>query len=332
MEPEKPIASLSVDLDNQWSYMKTHGDCGWESFPSYLDIVVPRILTFLKERDLTITFFIVGQDAALRKNHEAINSIASAGHEIGNHSFHHNPWLHLYSEDQLDAELALTEVHLEWVTGQSPVGFRGPGYSLSETVLKVLARRGYQYDASTLPTFIGPLARAYYFMTARLSSEEKHKRGKLFGTVKDGLRPLHPYYWRLDDAGVGDGLLEIPVTAMPILKIPFHLSYILYLSLFSHTLAMMYFKTALMLCRATGTQPSLLLHPLDFLDCIDVPELSFFPAMKLPNERKMQLVSEALHQFSSNFTVSPLQQHAHVVLKEASYQMIEPSFHTSKVS
>ncbi len=40
----KPVASLSLDLDNQWSYMKTHGDAGWESFPSYLDIVVPRVL------------------------------------------------------------------------------------------------------------------------------------------------------------------------------------------------------------------------------------------------------------------------------------------------
>jgi hypothetical protein len=40
----KPPASLSLDLDNQWSYMKTHGDAGWESFPSYLDVVVPRVL------------------------------------------------------------------------------------------------------------------------------------------------------------------------------------------------------------------------------------------------------------------------------------------------
>jgi len=62
--------------------MKTHGDAGWDSFPSYLDVVVPRVLAFLKERNLKITFFIVGQDAALEKNREAIASIAAAGHEI----------------------------------------------------------------------------------------------------------------------------------------------------------------------------------------------------------------------------------------------------------
>ncbi len=152
----KPLASLSLDLDNLWSYMKTHCDPGWESFPSYLDVVIPRVLNFLKERDLAITFFIVGQDAALEKNHKAIRSIADAGHEIGNHSFSHEPWLHLYTEQQIEAELSQTEELIKQVTGQKPVGFRGPGYSLSLSVLQVLSRRGYQYDASTLPTFLGP--------------------------------------------------------------------------------------------------------------------------------------------------------------------------------
>ena len=104
MNNNKPLASLSLDLDNLWSYMKTHGDSGWESFPSYLDIVVPRVLDFLEKRGLKITFFVVGQDAALQKNHAAIRSIADAGHEIGNHSFNHEPWLHLYSEQQIESE------------------------------------------------------------------------------------------------------------------------------------------------------------------------------------------------------------------------------------
>src|SRR5688572_14986863 len=114
----KPIASLSLDLDNKWSYMKTHGDAGWESFPSYLERVVPRALQFLKERDLTITFFIVGQDAALDKNAEAIAQIGAENHEIGNHSFRHEPWLHLYSKQELTEEFEKTENALEKVTGQ----------------------------------------------------------------------------------------------------------------------------------------------------------------------------------------------------------------------
>ena len=64
----KPIGSISLDLDNKWSYMKTHGDSGWEQFPSFLDLVVPRILDFLQEHSQKITFFVVGQDAAQEKN------------------------------------------------------------------------------------------------------------------------------------------------------------------------------------------------------------------------------------------------------------------------
>ena len=85
--------------------MKTHGDTGWDSFPSYLDILVPRVLHCFKEWHLTITFFIVGQDAVFDKNREALAAIAAAGHEIGNHSFHHQPWLHLYTEQQIEDEL-----------------------------------------------------------------------------------------------------------------------------------------------------------------------------------------------------------------------------------
>src|SRR5262245_65486240 len=100
----KPIASLSLDLDNKWSYLKTHGDGGWESYPSYLDVVVPRFLSVLAELKLKVTVFVVGQDAALPKNHTALASIAAAGHEIGNHSFHHEPWLHRYSHKQIEEE------------------------------------------------------------------------------------------------------------------------------------------------------------------------------------------------------------------------------------
>jgi hypothetical protein len=315
METNRPIASLSLDLDNQWSYMKTHGDQGWQTFPSYLDVVVPRILSFLEERDLKITFFIVGQDTALAKNHAAISSLASAGHEIGNHSFYHDPWLHLYTEDQLDTELERAEEYIEGVTGKRPIGFRGPGYSLSSSTIQVLTRRGYLYDATTLPTFLGPLARAYYFIATDLSEEEKWRRKKLFGSFRNGFQPIRPYKWQ-EDVGLGsDGLIEIPVTTMPILKVPFHASYILYLSTYSYTFAVTYFYLALLLCRLTNTQPSLLLHPLAFLGPDDVGELTFFPAMKMPCEEKLRVVSEILRLYSDQYMILKMNQHARFVEK-----------------
>lgn len=304
---KKTTASLSLDLDNKWSYMKTHGDAGWEKFPTYLDVIVPRSLEFLKQRNLNITYFIVGQDAAHEENHEALKQIADAKHEIGNHSFNHEPWLHLYSKSELETEFERTEEAIANFTDQKLVGFRGPGYSLSPTVLEVLAERGYEYDCSTLPTYIAPLARAYYFFKSpEMSDDECEKRKKLFGKFSDGFQSLKPYKWQIGEKTV----TEIPVTTLPIFKTPIHASYVIYLSTFSKALARNYWKTAVEMCRVTGTQLSLLLHPLDFLSGEDAPELKFFPAMNLPVEQKLKFVGEILEVFTEKFEVVNMLEHA----------------------
>lgn len=331
MPMTKPIASLSLDLDNKWSYMKTHGDAGWDAFPSYLDVVVPRFLQFLEQRDLKITVFVVGQDAALDKNFDALASISAAGHEIGNHSFHHEPWLHLYSKDQIHEELARAEEHIERVTGERTIGFRGPGFSLSDDVLRVLFERGYQYDCSTFPTFLGPLARLYYFMTARLDDRQKNERKKLFGTMDEGFKPLRPYAWDMSGvkpvagrklkSAIGSrpsalghaSLLEIPVTTMPWFKVPIHVSYLLYLDQFSRFAAINYWRMALTLCRLSGVAPSLLLHPLDFLGCEDDRDLNFFPAMRVPSTRKIELLDKVLGMMTAHFDVRPMREHAEAI-------------------
>ena len=315
----KQIASLSLDLDNKWSYMKTHGDAGWESFPSYLDCVVPRSLAFLKERDLKITYFIVGQDAALTQNLDALAQISDANHEIGNHSFNHEPWLHLYSKQELVEEFEKTENAIANFTNQKLKGFRGPGYSLSPTVLEVLAERGYVYDCSTLPTYIAPLARAYYFFKSpEMSDEEREKRKKLFGKFSDGFQTLKPFKWQIGDKE----LVEIPVTTLPIFKTPIHASYVIYLSTFSRIAAKMYWKMAIEMCRKSGTQLSLLLHPLDFLSGEDAPELKFFPAMNLPVEEKLEFLSEILEIFSEKFDIVNMSEHADLVKDKISKKKI----------
>lgn len=303
----KPIASVSLDLDNQWSYMKTHGDAAWSSFPSYLDLAVPRILSFLQDRGLKITFFIIGRDASIEKNHDAIRSIRDAGHEIANHSFDHEPWLHLYSKQELIDEFERSEDAIENVTGVRTVGFRGPGFSLSPTVIEVLCERGYEYDCSTLPTFAGPLARAFFFLKSpNISREEKEKLKKLFGKFSDGFQTLKPHFV---EAG-GRSIVEIPVTTFPFVKTPIHATYLLYLSSFSPILARTYWGSAMAGAAITGVQPSFLLHPLDFLGGDDIPELKFFPGMNMTSGSKLELVTGFLDRFKRNFSVTTTGEHA----------------------
>ena len=156
----KLIADLSLDLDNEWSYLKTHGDEVWNTFPTYLPKVIPLFLEILETHRLKITVFVVGQDAVIEANQPVLKTISAIGHEIGNHSFKHEPWLHRYTRDQLEAEFDTAEQAIGLVTDQKLTGFRGPGFSFSDDVLEILVQRGYLYDGSTLPTFIGPLARA----------------------------------------------------------------------------------------------------------------------------------------------------------------------------
>jgi hypothetical protein len=308
----KPYASLSLDLDNLWSYQMTHGDPGWEALPSYLDVLVPTVLDFFAEREQRITFFVVGQDAALDRNATAISALTTGGHEIGNHSFGHRPWLHRYSRDELHDELGKAEEAILAVTGQRTVGFRGPGYSLSEDVLRVLVDRGYRYDASTLPTVVGPLARRYYFRSAKLTAEQREQRSYLFGGAREGLRPVKPYHWQVGE----HRLLEIPVTTMPLTRVPIHVSYVLYIAGISAAAARAYFANALRLCRLRGVQPSILLHPLDFLGADDVDALAFFPGMNLTGAFKRTVVGACVDELRRQFRVVPMSEHAEAIVRD----------------
>jgi hypothetical protein len=125
-------------------------------------------------------------------------------------------------------------------------------------------------------------------------------------------------------------LIEIPVTTLPFLKLPIHVSYLLGLSVLSPRLALRYLAVALKLCKLTGVQPSLVLHPTDFLGCEDTSALSFFPAMSLPRAQKLALVSEVLRRFSTQFTVSTVRQHAEAATREANLPVREPRFFFSQ--
>lgn len=304
----RPVASVSLDVDNLWSYMKIHGDAGWESRPSYLDTFVPHTINLLARLGLKITFFVVGRDAADPANGPALRHLVEAGHEVGNHSHEHEPWLHRYSVAQLHDEIRLAGDAIEAATGTKPTGFRGPGFSWSPDLLRVLVEQGYRYDASTLPTWLGPIARAYYFRTSGLSREERKVRSELFGSWADVMRPIKPYRWNLGEQHAS--LLEIPVTTMPLFRTPFHFSYLAYLSRVSEPLMFAYLQTALTLCRLTGTSPSFLLHPLDVIGADKAPQLKFFPGMDISSERKSELLARVLAAIGRQYQIVTMGEHA----------------------
>lgn len=299
----KPLAPVSLDLDNKWSYLMVHGDAAWTTYPSYLHTVVPRLLDFLEQRRIQITVFVVGRDATFQEHRDLLSGVAEKGHSIGNHSFDHKPWLHRFSHQQVTDELDRAEDAIEDATGVRPRGFRGPGFSLTDSVLAELSRRGYLYDATVFPNILNPLSRAYYFRTTQLTPEQREERSELFGTLGSAFRPNRPFSWRVAEAA----LAEVPVTTFPGLRTPIHLSYLTYLAGRSPKLASAYLRAALTACRVTSNAPSMLLHPLDFLGRDDDTDLGFFPGMDMESGKKLHLAHRFLDKLETAYQATTLE-------------------------
>lgn len=301
-----PLASLSVDLDDKWAYLRSRGDAAWADRPTYLPDVTPRMIDFLGQRGLAGTFFVVGEDLSRDTGARAVEAIATAGFEVANHSESHLPWLDTLPADEAEREIDQAEQRIEQVTGRRPVGFRAPGFSWSPELLVTLARRGYRYDASVFPTCVGPLARAYVRLSGFRKSAADDAPEQRFSSLGDALRSLRPH--RV--ATPGGPLVELPVTTMPLCRTPIHFTYLSFLAQKSAAASGAYWRAALRLCRLRGVGPSLLLHPLDFLGAEDTPELADFPGMGLARDAKLRLLGEALDRLSSGWRVVTTAEHA----------------------
>jgi peptidoglycan/xylan/chitin deacetylase (PgdA/CDA1 family) len=128
-------AALSLDLDDGWASLKTHGDPEWRECPSFLEIVVPRALDFFSTRGQRATLFVVGKDAAEPRHRDLWRAVAASPHEIANHSFDHEPWFHLYSRAQVREQIASAEFAIESATGRRPEG-NGSGGSAADGAMR----------------------------------------------------------------------------------------------------------------------------------------------------------------------------------------------------
>ena len=96
---------------------------------------------------------------------------------------------------------------------------------------------------------------------------------------------------------------------------PFHLSYLLYLSRVSEAAMMAYLRIAITICRLTGTEPSFLLHPLDLLGGDQAPALRFFPGDGSERAtRKVQIfIARASGSLQRHFRLVNMSTHARAI-------------------
>jgi peptidoglycan/xylan/chitin deacetylase (PgdA/CDA1 family) len=96
------------------------------------------LLDTLSRLGLKATFFLIGE--RVEQFPYLARDIVEAGHELGNHSFHHRNLTRL-EPVQVDEELQSTQVAIERATGVTPRFFRPPGGRYNATTLRVAAAR-----------------------------------------------------------------------------------------------------------------------------------------------------------------------------------------------
>lgn len=318
----RPSATLSLDLDNLWCYQRSFGLEAWRSYPSFFELALPRILDFLDCLDLKVTFFVIGRDAANPANRALLSEIAVRGHEVGNHSFDHELGLHVKPRDEIRDEIQRAAQAIEEATGQRPRGFRGPAFGLSSDLLEVLAVLGYDYDASTCPNSLGLVARLWHRAKASKIGSDENVVGSLYGSLQDARQALKPYLWSLPTGA----LLEMPVTTLPLLRLPFHGTYLNYLADFSPALARGYFATALRVCKLRGVPPSFLLHASDFLGSDDPIPFDFLPGMKRGADEKNRFMMQILESYRDAFRVRTIGAYVDELKSHSQLPRLMPAF------
>jgi peptidoglycan/xylan/chitin deacetylase (PgdA/CDA1 family) len=218
-----PLVSVSVDLDAIECYFRIHALPGPPPASSRFAVLrrcLPRLAELFAQHGVTPTWFVVGRD--LEEDGEGrrlLAELASAGHELANHSYSHPYDLVRLPRPQIVEQIDRAHAALAEVAGRPPLGFRAPGYEVSGEVIELLAERGYRYDSSAFPSIPYYAAKAAVMATMRLRGKPS---GSILGRAAVLGAPIRPYRPRPGEPyRRGDGpLWEVPMAVTPGLRLP----------------------------------------------------------------------------------------------------------------
>lgn len=108
---------------------------------TYGDNQTNRLLDIMNRYGFRSTFFLSG--IWLESFPTLARAIASAGHEIGNHTYDH-PHLGELSDTEIRNQLSRTDSIIKNVTGQTSRYFRPPFGEFNDRILRIASELGYQ--------------------------------------------------------------------------------------------------------------------------------------------------------------------------------------------
>ena len=282
------IAAVSVDLDEIHHYFEIHGLRAPEGAATLVyDAAIDRLRGLADAGRFPLTLFAIGRDLSREASRDRLRAAASDGHEIANHSLDHRYDLVRLGRAEIERQIAEGASVIEAACGTRPVGFRAPGYTITNEVFDVLADLGVAYDASVFPCPAYWMAKSTAIGLIALRGRKSHS---IVDTPSVLRAPTQPYrvgkpYWK-----TGQGVLEIPVQVTRGLRLPFIGT--------SVTLAGP--SRARWLAKMCIGEPlvNLELHGIDVLDASDGLEAlrAHQPDVKVPHAKKTESIHAALEE------------------------------------
>ncbi len=218
---DQRVASITVDLDELDHYFAIHAlRPPWArgGGPGVYRTAVPRLGAWADGERVPITWFAVGRDLDAPDAASILRQRLALGDEVGSHSLDHFYDLVRRGRAELEHQVTAAQEAIHRATGAYPVGFRAPGYTVSDDLFEVLGRAGLRYDSSVFP------CPAYYAAKAAVLTMQRVVGRRSAARLDSPMvlaAPRRPYrigqpYWR-----TGSGLIEMPIQVSGPLRLPF---------------------------------------------------------------------------------------------------------------
>ncbi len=296
------LCAVSVDLDEIPNYHAIHGLPEPEGAARSLvyDVAIDRLATFASDLRIPLTLFVIGSDLGSAASAAKLRSARAAGFEIANHSLDHRYDFVRLGRGEIRRQVLEGARAIERATGAPPVGFRAPGYTITDEVFDVLRELGVAYDSSVFPC---PLYWAAKTTKIGLIAMKGRTSRSIVDTPRVLGAPTRPYrvgtpYWRAPSRRPG-GTTSSSVPAM--WELPIQVTRGLRLPFIGTSVAAAGVLGARILARACIGEPlvNLELHGIDVLDDTDGqgalrPLRAHQPDVRLSASSKMMALRSAI--------------------------------------
>lgn len=148
------LNAISVDVEDYFhasAFDRVVPRASWDDYESRVVPNTQRLLDLFDERRVKGTFFVLGWVA--KKFPSLVQAIASRGHELASHGFHHQ-LVYMLTPAQFRDDVRRAKGVIEQAAGVRVRGYRAPSFSIVKSslwALDVLIEEGHTYDASIFP-------------------------------------------------------------------------------------------------------------------------------------------------------------------------------------